>query len=123
LRYWGAVILLFIILGLKGGSIGSSDCPGRIDGNLQSNITVRYFFSPFCPACWQQERIFDGIIDDLGSSLSLEKFDIRYCAEEARSYRVGAPGFVFHSMNETFVERGLLSRDKLELLIKQGFMK
>ena len=114
--------LLFIILSLKKGNIGSTECPNIIQGNVDANFKIKYFYSPFCPYCWKQEPILRNALKTYGDSFNLERYDIRYCKDEVAKYKVsGTPSFVFVLKNESkeFPSYGFIPRDKFEGVIKE----
>ncbi len=122
LGWIGAIILFFIIIGFKKGSIGSAECPDTIQGNVNANFKIKYFYSPFCLYCWKQEPILRDMLKTYGSSFSLERYDIRYCKEEVVKYKVsGTPSFVFVLRNESkeFPSYGFIPKDKFETVIKE----
>ena len=117
LEWAGLIILFFIILGFKEGNIGSAACPDSIQGNVDANFKIKYYYSPFCPSCWKQEPILRDMLTTYGKDFSLEKYDVRYCKEEVNKYRIsGTPSFVFTIIDESkeFPLHGFIARDKLE---------
>lgn len=114
------VILFFIILGFKKGSIGSAECPNIIEGNLDADLKIKYFYSPFCPYCWKEEPILKEMLDKHGNAFSLERYDIRYCDKEVDKYKImGTPAFVFSKNGEDkeFKQPGFISKKQLEKII------
>lgn len=115
---WAALLLLlFLILSIKDGKIGYAECPSTISGNVDANLAIKYFYSPFCPSCWKQEPILRDMLLSHGKSFSLERYDIRYCKEEVAKYRVmGTPSFVFILKNESkeFSSHGFIPKDTFE---------
>ena len=118
----GFIVLFFIIISFKKGSIGSAECPDAIQGNVNANFKIKYFYSPFCHYCWKQEPILRDALKTHGNSFSLERYDIRYCKNEVARYKVsGTPSFVFILKNESkeFPSYGFIPKDKFEAIIKE----
>lgn len=116
----GVLILFFILLGFKKGSIGSAECPNIIEGNIDADFKIEYFYSPFCPHCWKEEQILRDMLDKHGDTFSLERYDIRYCDKEVDKYKVvGVPTFVFskNDENKEFKQHTFISKEQLEKII------
>lgn len=108
---YGVITLLIIFLLLaRNGSILEKDCPETIQGNPQAEITVRYFFNPFCPSCWKQEAIVQDALQE--KSIRLERYDNRYCKQKWKEFGLQTvPGFQFKFRNET-ENTGTLSKEE-----------
>lgn len=91
---WSVYIILFFILWQAArGNIGEKQCPDLIRGNTESAITIQYFYSPFCPACWTGERILEQFMQKY-PSVRYENYDARYCKEEMNDAGVrGSPAY------------------------------
>lgn len=116
----GIIILLFIFINLKSGSIGNKECPDRIEGNVNATLLIKYFESPFCFYCWLEEPILTDLLSRRGNLFTLERYDVRYCHNETARYKVsGTPSFVFSLKNETkeYVHYGFIDKRKLEGVI------
>ena len=119
----GLTLLLILIIAMKSGKIGSLDCPDEIEGNIESEFRIKYFYSPFCPYCWKQEPILKEAVKIYGDRFSLERYDIRYCKEETAKYNiVGTPSFVFIPDNDSteYVSYGFIPRGKFLSIIEAG---
>lgn len=104
-----AILLIFLLLA-RNGSILEKDCPETVQGDPQAEITVRYFFNPFCPSCWKQEAIVQEALR--GESLRLERYNYRYCKQEWKEFGLRTvPGFQFKYNNET-ENAGALSKEE-----------
>lgn len=122
LEWIGIVILIIILINIKKGTIGNAQCPDTIQGSQEADLRIKYFYSPFCPYCWKEEPILRDMLTSYGNSLSLERYDIRYCKDEVAKYRVsGTPSFVFILKNESkeFPSYGFIPKNKFEAIIKK----
>lgn len=116
IEYGILAILLILLLLVQNGSILEKNCPETVQGNPQAEITVRYFFNPFCPSCWKQEAIVQDILR--GESLRLERYDYRYCKQEWTEFGLQTvPGFQFKFNNET-ENIGFLSKEEFIAKLK-----
>lgn len=114
------IIILYLIISLKTGTVGNKECPDRIQGNPNATLLIKYFESPFCPYCWMEEPILKDLLKRRGNLFTLERYDIRYCHDETRKYRIaGTPSFVFSLKNETreYTHYGFIEKEKLENVI------
>jgi len=105
---WAFVIVALIVLWqFKQGSIGSKECPDIVRGSVDSSITIQYFYSPFCPACWEVETLLQGLIAKY-PKVRFENYDVRYCKESAFKARVrGSPAYHVQNLNSSEVVYGL----------------
>lgn len=116
----GIFIILYIVVGLKSGSVGNKECPDRIQGNFNAPLLIKYFESPYCPYCWMEEPILKDLLNRRGDLFTLERYDVRYCHNETRKYRIsGTPSFVFSLKNETkeYTHYGFIKKENLEKVI------
>ena len=118
-----AAILVFL-LWARNGSILERECPETIQGNPQAEITVRYFFNPFCPSCWRQEAIVQDVLLEQGRDVRLERYDYRYCNQEWKELGLRTvPGFQFEFSNETENTAVLSKEEFIAKLDADGGMK
>ena len=81
-------------------------------------MTIKYFTSPNCLYCWIEEFSLGKITKSRGELFALEKYDIRFCNQIAREYRItGTPGFVFSNGDEEETVYGYMNRDKIEAMV------
>lgn len=108
-------------IGRQLDSENQKNCPSKILGNTSSAVRVAYFETPYCPACWKEELFaFLPLFKKMGNSFYMEKYDIRYCRDLVRKYRViGTPTFVFQNTNtkKEYVHFGYLSYSQLKKTI------
>lgn len=111
------VILIILFLLARNGSILQKECPESNEGNLNSDLTVKYFFNPFCPSCWRQEAVVQNTLENYGTSIKIERYDYRYCKKEwTRLGLMTVPGFLLEHGNGT-EKFGSLSEGELATLI------
>lgn len=115
---WTSIAILIILFLLaKSGSILKQECPAAIQGNPKAELTIKYFFNPFCPSCWKQEAIVQETLNEYGDNIRLERYDHRYCHKEGRDFGLRMmPGFIFQFGNET-ESYGSLSDEKISEII------
>ncbi len=105
---WAFVIVALIVLWqFRQGYIGGKQCPDTASGNIDSSVTMRYFYSPFCPACWKGETVLQELIVKY-PKVRFENYDIRYCDEESIKAMVrGSPAYNIRNLNSSEVVYGL----------------
>ena len=115
---WTFLALLVIIFLLaKNGSILKQECPTAIQGNPNAELTIKYFFNPFCLSCWKQEAIVEKTLDKYWNNIRLERYDYRYCHKEGQQFGLRMmPGFIFQLDNET-KSFGTLTNEKMSKTI------
>ncbi len=112
IEYGILVVVLGFLLLARNGSILKKGCPETIQGNVQAEATVRYFFNPFCPSCWRQEAIVQDVLQEQGRNVRLERYDYRYCKQEWKELGLRTvPGFQFEFSNKT-ENAGVLSKEE-----------
>lgn len=79
-----AIAILVLAIAVPTGEFGMRKCPEAVYAK-EGYPTVKYFYSPLCPHCATQDEILEGMIAE-GLSFRLEKYDIRYCKDEAAVY-------------------------------------
>jgi hypothetical protein len=90
------------------------NCPREIQGAENPLLRIQYFDSPTCFYCHLQKGSLKRLQQDYNDSISIERYDIRYCADDALSSNVrGTPGFVFHVGNYSKTAVGMLPEDTL----------
>ncbi len=123
------ILILFVsrksLAKFVGGRLDSENqknCPSKILGNISSTVKIKYFESPYCPACWKEELFaFPQLFRRMNDSFFMEKYDIRFCKDEVNRYAVvGTPTFVFQDINSSreFVHYGYFSYTELRKMIK-----
>lgn len=115
---WIIMALLVIILLLaRNGTILKKECPEAIQGNPTAELTIKYFFNPFCPSCWNQEKIVQSALKEYGKSIRLERYDYRYCSIIGDQLGLmHMPAFSFETANKTN-NFGFLSDEELSSII------
>ena len=105
---WTAtIILVVIVLQFQSGSIGNKECPDLVRGNSQGQVVLQYFYSPFCPACWNGERIIQKLIEKY-PSVRYENYDKRYCYDAMSQANVrGTPGYNLKGTNSSEIIYGV----------------
>lgn len=95
--FW--LVILFALWQFRRGALGSKECPDIVRGNPEGAITVQYFYSPFCPACWKGEQVLQQFIKKY-PRVRFENFDARYCSSAMWEAGVrGSPAYHFRSAN------------------------
>ena len=105
-----AAIILIIVLAIitiNAGTILNNDgydkkqCPFVVLGNKDANLKIKYFETPYCFYCWVEKPILEKLVKNKGNVFNIEKYDFRYCTEEASKYNIhGVPSFVFGIKNK-----------------------
>ncbi len=115
---WIIMALLVIILLLaRNGTILKKECPETIHGNQDAELTIKYFFNPFCSSCWSQETTVQKALKKYGGGIRLERYDYRYCSAFANSFGfMHIPSFSFEMGNKT-ENFGSLSDNELSTII------
>lgn len=124
----GAIILIIVlaIITINAGAILNNDgydktkCPFVVFGNKESDLKIKYFETPYCFYCWLEKPILERLVQDKGDIFHLEKYDLRYCKEEANKYNIrGVPSFVFGINNQTkeYTTYGFIPEDKLNSIV------
>ena len=132
----GAVVLIIIlaIITINAGAILNNDgydktkCPFVIFGNKDADLKIKYFETPYCFYCWLEKPILERLVQNKGSVFHIEKYDLRYCKEEANKYNIrGVPSFVFAVKNNDDVQKdavpkeytayGFIPEDKLNTIV------
>ncbi len=118
---WTVAIILFIILlNYSRGHIGTKECPDILRGNTESDIVVKYFYSPFCPACWTGERTIQNLLDKY-PQIRYENFDSRYCTDDMRTAHIrGTPAYQIWNGNTTEITYGVDAEQTEKALCKLG---
>ena len=120
LQWAGLIIVLIVLLNLRSGNIGSAECPDIIQGNQNANLKIKYFYTPFCPSCWRSEPFLNELVKKQGDLFSIEKYDIRYCTDITKEYKIyQMPSYVFILQNESeeSVNYGFITKDKFEEIL------
>lgn len=120
LEYIFLAALIIILLLARNGTILKKECPETIQGNPSAELTIKYFFNPFCPSCWKQEKIVQSTLKKYGGNIRLERYDYRYCStvwNQLDLRHIPAFSFGFQNRTENF---GALSDEKLSGLICDG---
>lgn len=85
--------VIFVFWQFQTGKLGNKECPDLVRGNPESKIVVKYFYSPFCPACWKGEQALQVLIKKY-PGIRIESIDARYCTQEILDTGVrGSPAF------------------------------
>jgi len=115
---WSVFVILIILLILaQRGSILKKSCPETIQGNPDGQLTIKYFFNPFCTSCWKQEIVVQDVLQKYINDVRLERYDLRYCAADSSKFGLRTlPAFVFQQNNQT-ENFGLLTEERMEKLV------
>ena len=103
----GILFVISQLIGLPTGAFALDDidrtkCPYSVEGNTSASLVIKYIDSPWCSWCWLEEPILRRLVERKGNILSLEKYDIRKCADAIRQYQFsGTPSFVFSVDNSS----------------------
>ncbi len=117
------LVIVFVNIGrIMTSGVNKKECPNKVEGNPEADFKIRYFESPFCFYCWIEEPILKRLVEEKGKLFSLEKYDVRYCQEQVKKYKViGIPTFVFVKGEKEEVYPGFISERNLrEILCKKG---
>ncbi len=117
LEYILLAIFVIILLLARNGTIMKKECPEVVQGNPDAELTIKYFFNPFCPSCWKQEKIVHTALKKYGQNIRLERYDHRYCSTAWNQLGLmHIPSFSFELDNGT-KNFGSLSDEKLSGII------
>ncbi len=109
--------LIIIILLARKGTILKKECPEIVQGNPNAELVMKYFFNPFCPSCWKQEKIVQSTLKKYGGNIRLERYDYRYCSTIWNQLGLRhIPAFSFEVANKT-ENFGSLPDEKLSSII------
>jgi len=76
-------------------------------------MTIKYFSSPLCAACWIQKPIIESVVAT--EDITIEEYDRDFCKEAAAPHYVrGVPSFM---VNDQMVY-GLQSEEALKEMIE-----
>lgn len=105
------ILIIVIVLITYADSFFGTNCPKETMGNQSAAITVKYFSSPFCIACWRQKPILTELFAENGNKFYLEEYDVDFCRDAAAPHYVtGVPSFII----EDKLIYGLQSKEQLE---------
>jgi len=111
------ILILVIVLITYADRFFGTNCPKETMGNQSATITVKYFSSPFCIACWAQKPELAKLVNEHGQRFSLEEYDVDFCRDAAAPHYVrGVPSFII----EDKLIYGLQSKEQLEQYICDG---
>ena len=120
----GAIILIIVlaIITINAGAILNNDgydkkqCPFVVLGNKEAALKIKYFETPYCFYCWLEKPILERLVQNKGSIFHLEKYDLRYCKEEANKYNIrGVPSFVFGTNNNNVTNDNKDNTDNIQI--------
>lgn len=110
----GIILLLFLMVNFNsffGSHIDRKKCPHKIEGNLNASFVIKYIDSPTCVWCWFEEPVLKKAVAEKGDLFRLERYDIRYCRELVRKYKLGGtPSFVFSYQTKEYTHWGYLNK-------------
>ncbi len=117
LEYIFLAALIIIILLARNGTILKKECPETTQGNPNAELAIKYFFNPFCPSCWKQEKIIQNTLKKYGKIIRLERYDYRHCSTVWNQLGLRhIPSFSFETANKT-ENFGSLSDEKMSEII------
>jgi thiol-disulfide isomerase/thioredoxin len=121
-----AAITVFAALNYSSGDSMKYDkklCPYLAQGNMSASLGIKYFETPYCVWCWIEKPALDRLAENKGSLLRLERYDMRYCRNEADKYGiVGVPSFVFITAEKTGAYYGYIPEKRLNEVV-DGLLK
>lgn len=116
--YSCAFACLLFIAALPSGEIGAKRCPDYV-ANPGAEAKISYFYSPFCPNCPAQESELNALLAS-GADFRLEKYDLRYCRENADKYGFsGTPCIAIEKDGHAEKGCGLVPRERMAAALTQ----
>lgn len=107
------IVVIVVLVDAKEPFLKKQVCPDTVEGNLNATLTVKYFYTPYCPYCWLEAPILDELVKEKGSWFKLERYDFRFC-NEAELHRIpGVPSFVFITNETEKLMPGFMSKERL----------
>ena len=97
---WGMLFSLLAVGWVLSHPAGKHKCP-ETSGSQNASVTLLYFYSEICPACFLQAGNLGAFIQE-NVSLRLDAYDTRSCPAEGRTYGIlGTPAAVFVGKNQS----------------------
>lgn len=98
----------------------ASICPDEQAGNLEAELTIKYFYSPACFWCILEDKHLDELLQKEGQAFKLEKYNRENCDDVMQKYKLSlTPGFVFSTKNDSkeYTVDGYISKENLIKII------
>lgn len=97
-----------------------SKCPDEQAGNPETELTIKYFYSPVCFWCILEDQHLDELLQKEGQAFKLEKYNQENCYDIMQKYKLSlTPGFVFSSKTDSkeYTVDGYISKENLAKII------
>ncbi len=107
---FGILVLIILTIQYLPALFAQDNCPKDVYGN--GSITVKYFSSPFCAACWLQKGTLKKTA--IENNFMVEEYDADFCREAAAPHYIrGVPAFL---VNDT-ITYGLQDEASLKRMV------